>query len=268
MASNGVPNVPLARECYNCGQLGHISRFRLQPDRRLNEARPSNALVPVQPLATVPPASNVGTTVPYYAGQYNGGSGGSGLGRRVSSLEEIVGRINSKHEAEEARLRVQREEEEKRRREKQDEERRLQEKKEREEFQKEMQREISIKLDKVCEVVGGKKNGGSDEIKELKVLVESLSRQCKMGSETDQKTKKTEEIARLRFEVDRLKRGNGGASTSATVIGVTRDSEELIRLRREQAEAKATTDKCLATMEEVIFALQKQCESAEANAEV
>ncbi|GBG59657.1 hypothetical protein CBR_g49921 [Chara braunii] len=46
------------------------------------------------------------------------------------------------------------------------------------------------------------------------------------------------------------------------------EAEELARLRREQAETKASTDKRLATLGEVIFTLKKLCEVAESNAEV
>ncbi|GBG69657.1 hypothetical protein CBR_g4487 [Chara braunii] len=231
MASNGVPNVPAVRNCYNCGQPGHISRFCPLPDRRLNGVQPSNAILPAQPLLTLPSTSNVGTAVPYYSGPYNGGSSGSGLGRKVSTLEEIVGRINSKHEANEARLREQREEEERKKREKEEEERRLAEKKEREEFQSEMHREMSTKLDKVCDDVNGKKIGESNEITKLRALVESLSRQCNGGRTTE-----GEEVVKLRAHVEHLKRVNDGASTSATLTRAASEADKLVRLRREQVE--------------------------------
>ncbi|GBG62073.1 hypothetical protein CBR_g28549 [Chara braunii] len=131
-----------------------------------------------------------------------------------------------------------------------------------------MHREMSLKLDKVCEAVGGKKNGESEEIKELRALVESLNRQCSMGGVIDRKSGNDDEVVRLRAEVYRLSRRNDGASTSATITGVARETDKLIRIRREQVEAKTTMDKRLAGMEEVIFALQKQYESVEANAEV
>ncbi|GBG64431.1 hypothetical protein CBR_g44316 [Chara braunii] len=168
--------MPAVRNCYNCGQPGHISRFCPLPDRRLNGGQPSNAIVPAQPLMNVPAATNVGTAVPYYSGQFNGGGSGSGLGRRVNTLEEIVGKINSKHEADEARERREREEEDKKERERDDEERRLKEKKEREDLQKELHKEMSTKLDKVCEVVNGKKAGDVSEIEQLKA-----QKQCEVA---------------------------------------------------------------------------------------
>ncbi|GBG71510.1 hypothetical protein CBR_g8927 [Chara braunii] len=128
--------------------------------------------------------------------------------------------------------------------------------------------EMSMKLDKVCEAVGGKKNGESEEIKELKALVESLNRQCSMGGVMGRKSGNEDEVVRLREEVDRLRRRTDGASTSATITGAPREADELIQIRREQVEAKAAMDKRLATMEEVIFAMQKHWESVEANAEV
>ncbi|GBG60226.1 hypothetical protein CBR_g3469 [Chara braunii] len=250
MASNGNPMLPANRNCYNYGQPGHISRFRPLPDRRLNGAQTFTAIVPAQPLLTVPPASNVGTAVPYYSG-YNGGAGGSGLGQRVRSLEEIVGRINSKHEADEAKVKKEREDEDRKAREKEDEERRMKEKKEREDLQREMHKEMASKLDKVCEAVNAKKVGGDDEVGKLRAQVEVLTRRCyNLGGAQKSKEVDSDEVTKLRVEVEKLK------------------PEEVARLRKEHADVKAATDKRLATLEEVIFALQKNCEAAEANADV
>ncbi|GBG69641.1 hypothetical protein CBR_g4470 [Chara braunii] len=261
MASNGV-NVPGVRTCYNYGQPGHISRYCPLPDRRLNGVQSGNtAIVPSQPLLTVPPAG-VGTTIPFYPNQFNGGGSGSGLGRRVSTLEEIVGKINSKHEADEARERLQREEEERKKRER-EEERREKEKKQREDFQSLMHKEMSTKLDKVCDAVNGKKAGESEEIMNLNAQIEDL-RQSLKGK---QKVVEDEEVTKLRAEVERLKRGRDVASTWTTVTRLVSEAEELARLRREQVDTQAATNKRLASLEEVIHALQKQCELAEANAE-
>ncbi|GBG71159.1 hypothetical protein CBR_g8461 [Chara braunii] len=257
MASVGNANVQGVRNCYNCGQPGHISRYCPLPDRRLNGSQVSNAIVPAQPLLTVPPATNVGTAVPYYSGQYNGG--GSGLGRRVSTLEEIVSKINGKHEAEEAKERARREEEERKKRDA--EERRMKDRKEREELHKELHREMTGKLDKVCEAVNGKKVTDNEEIAKLRAQVESLVRQ-QNGSER-LKDNSQEEIARLKAEVESLRRSHHGASISATT---SKEAEELSRLQLEQAEAKAASERRFSSLEEVIVALQRQCEAAKTNA--
>ncbi|GBG65284.1 hypothetical protein CBR_g50326 [Chara braunii] len=268
MAFNGNPMLPANHNCYNRGQPGHISRFCPLSDRRLNGAQTSTTIVPAQPLLTVPPASNVGTAVPYYSG-YNEGAGGSGLGRRVSSLEEIVGRINSKHEADEAKVKKEREDEDRKAREKEDEERRMKEKKEHEDLQRMMHKEMASKLDKVCEAVNAKKVGGDDEVGKLRAQVEVLTRRCyNLGGVEESKEVDSDEVTKLRAEVEKLKRGKDVASTSAAVFQTTCEAEEAARLRKEHADVKAATDKRLATLEEVIFALQKQCEAAEANADV
>ncbi|GBG87070.1 hypothetical protein CBR_g44526 [Chara braunii] len=251
MTSVGNANVQGVRACYNCGQPGHISRYCPLPDRRLNASHVpvSKVLVPTQPLLTVPLVPNVGTSVPYYSGQYN--NGGSGLGRRVSTLEEIVSKINGKHEAEEAKERARREDEERKKRDVNEEERRVRDRKERDKLHKELHKEMTGKLDKVCEAVNGKNVGENEEIAKLRAQVESL-----------------DEIASLKAEIEVLRRGHPGASTSATVSKPNRDAEELSRLRVEQAEAKAFCDWRFASFEEVIIVLQRQCEAAEANADV
>ncbi|GBG88474.1 hypothetical protein CBR_g47944 [Chara braunii] len=68
----------------------------------------------------------------------------------------------------------------------------------------------------------------------------------------------------LKLRIDELQKTRDVASTSTEVS----NSDEIIRLRRKQEAVKITMEKRLATLEEVILALQKQCEVAEANAEV
>ncbi|GBG91006.1 hypothetical protein CBR_g51664 [Chara braunii] len=270
MASNGIPDGngprPPVRECYNCGQLGHISHFCPYP-RANNGQRLSNALVPAQPIATYPPApaSNVGTSAPYYPNQYYGG--GVGLGKRVGTLEAIVTRINNKQQTDEARERAEREEEENKKREREEEARREQEKKNREEFQQAMRQELITKLDVVREAVDGKKSAESEEMAKLRNQIEKL---CKQKEPVVEKKKKedADELWRMKQRMDEIQKGRNGSSTSTTVNQLAKDSEEIVRLRCEQEMAKTTMEKRLAAMKEVIVALQKQCEVAEANAEV
>ncbi|GBG88194.1 hypothetical protein CBR_g46682 [Chara braunii] len=145
----------------------------------------------------------------------------------------------------------------------------MKEKKEREDLQREMHKEMASKLDKVCEAVNTKKAGGDDEVVKLRAQVEALTRRCyNMGGVQESKEGGSDEVSRLRAQVEQLKRGKDVASTSEAVFQPASDTEEVARLRKEHAEVKAATDKRLATLEEVIFALQKQCEAAEANADV
>ncbi|GBG84802.1 hypothetical protein CBR_g39178 [Chara braunii] len=254
-----------------------VCMFCPLPDRRLNGGQPAvgTAIVPAQPLLTGPPATaanpNMGTAAPYYSGYYANGGGGGGLGRRVSTLEELVVKINSKHEADEARERVKKEEEDRKKKEQEEEERRSKEKKDREELQALMHKEMAEKLDKldvVREAIDGKKAKDAEELAKLSTQMELL---CKQQATTDNgiiRSVGQSEVAVLKCQVDALKRAQDGASTSATISRPLSEAEEIARLRREQVEVKANMDKRLATLQEVIFALQKQCDEAEANAEV
>ncbi|GBG82764.1 hypothetical protein CBR_g36294 [Chara braunii] len=249
-----------------------ISRYRPLSDRRLNDGQAvaSTAIVPAQPLVTVLSTtnSNVGIAAPYYSGYYNNGGSGSGLGRRVSTLEEIVGKINSKHEADEARERARKEEEDQKKKEQDEEQRRMREKKDREELQGQMHKEMTAKLDVVREAIDGKKTGDAEELEKLKAQVELLCRQQSNVETGGKNAGEESEVVRLRAQVKALKQAQEVASTSATVTRAASEAEEMVRMRREQVEAKTAMEKRLVAMEEVIFALQKQCEVAEANAEV
>ncbi|GBG66856.1 hypothetical protein CBR_g70733 [Chara braunii] len=117
-----------------------------------------------------------------------------------------------------------------------EEERRLWDKKKREEFQVQMNKEVSVKLDRVYEVINGKKSVENDK------------------------------VAKLKARIDELQKWSAVASTSSDAARPSSDVEEVARLRSEQFELKKATDKRLAAMEEVIHALQRQCEEAKANA--
>ncbi|GBG68972.1 hypothetical protein CBR_g3671 [Chara braunii] len=242
------------------------------PDRRFNggQSAASTTIVPMQSLLTVPPTtnSNVGTTAPYYSGYYNNGGSGSWLGKRVSTLEETDSKIHSKHEVDEVRERTRKEEEDRRKKEQGKEERRMREKTDREELQGQMHKEMTAKLDVVREAIDGKKAGDVEKLAKLKVQVESPCRQQSNVETGGKKVEDESEVVRLRSQVKAFKRAQEVTSTSATVTRAASEAKEIVRLRREQAEATTTIDKMLTTMEEVIFALQKQCEVVEANVEV
>ncbi|GBG67487.1 hypothetical protein CBR_g622 [Chara braunii] len=100
-----------------------------------------------------------------------------------------------------------------------------------------MNKEVSVKLDRVYEVINRKKSAENDEVAKLKARIEEL-----------QKRPAT-------------------ASTSSEVAKPSSEAEEVARLHNEQVELKKAMDKRLAAMEEVIHASQRQCEEAETNAE-
>ncbi|GBG93480.1 hypothetical protein CBR_g71365, partial [Chara braunii] len=235
MASNVNSALATVSTCHNCQQPGHISRYCPLSDRRL-QASTSIAIVSAQTPLLTAPAANVGTAVQPYSGQYP--SGGGWLGKRVSTLEEQIAKISIRHDVAEAKERALQEEAEKKKRIREEEERRQRDQQEREKYQAKMNRGMKEKLDKVVEAIKGKKSNENDK------------------------------VARLKAEVERLKKSHNGASNSATVTQPGRESEELVRLRREQAEMKVAAEKRFASLEDVILALQKQCEEAENNAEV
>ncbi|GBG73939.1 hypothetical protein CBR_g17654 [Chara braunii] len=189
------------------------------------------------PLLTLPANNNsgVGTVAP--AQTYSGQGNGSGwLGKRVYTLEERVVKIRQQHEAEEAREKARKEEEERTKRKQEEDERLEREKKERVEFQKSIKQELADSLSKVYLAIDGKKKGEPDELEKLRSTVEGLQQRIAGGSTS---TDKSHEAA----------------------VG------ELARIRREQADLKVDSDKRLSALEEVVMALQRQCEEAEATAE-
>ncbi|GBG69809.1 hypothetical protein CBR_g4638 [Chara braunii] len=185
-------------------------------------------------------------------------------GRRVNTLEDIISRINSKHEADVAREKAVQEGNDGKKREHEEKERRLREKREREEFQSSIRQELSSKLDAVREVVSGKKASDAEEIAKLRAQVEML---CCRKEPVVTKDSVVDEVRKLKARVDDLQRARDAVSTSATIRQTCDDAKELTRFRKEQLDVKAATDKRLATLEAVIVALQKQCEVAEADAE-
>ncbi|GBG71991.1 hypothetical protein CBR_g10930 [Chara braunii] len=189
------------------------------------------------PLLTFPANNNsgVGTAAP--AQTYSGQGNGSGwLGKRVYTLEERVAKISQKHEAEEAREKTRKEEEERMKRKQEEDERLEREKKERVEFQKSIKQELADSMSKVYSAIDGKKKSEPDELEKLRSMVEGLQQRIAAGSTS---TDRSHEAA----------------------VG------ELTRIRREQADLKVDSDKRLSALEEVVMALQRQCEEVEATAE-
>ncbi|GBG88573.1 hypothetical protein CBR_g48042 [Chara braunii] len=127
-----------------------------------------------------------------------------------------------------------------------------------------MHKEITVKLDKVCKAVNSKKAGSGDDIANLKAQIEESPR----GLKGKCAVAEDDEVVRLRVEVVQLKQSQMGVSTFATFTKAPNDLEELVRLRLEQADTKAAIDQRFESLEEVIRALRKQCELAEANADV
>ncbi|GBG84559.1 hypothetical protein CBR_g38841 [Chara braunii] len=158
---NNNGNALFNRNCYNCGQPGHISRFCALPDKRLNgPGATSSAIVPYNHTA------NSGGS---YGGQY---AALSFLRQRVAELEDTVQKIKTKYEADEAKEKAELEEEAKKKREKKEEERREREKKDRETFHETIIKELSTKLDAVVGAI--KKKSDESEVVKLKAEIERL----------------------------------------------------------------------------------------------
>ncbi|GBG88496.1 hypothetical protein CBR_g47966 [Chara braunii] len=226
-------NAPFVRNCYNCGQPGHISRLCPLCDRRLNghPRSTSSAIVPFQALIL-----SVSTSVPTANVPYNGRySGGGYLRQRVTTLEDVVEKIKSKHDADEAKEQAAKEEIERKKRENKEEERRMREKKEREEFHSSITKELSSKLDVVVGAIG-KKNDDS-------------------------------EVAKLKQEIERLKCEQCVAGPSTTVHKPPTEAQRVERLKQEQAEMKAESERRFAISEEEIAKLNRLREEAVADAE-
>ncbi|GBG73788.1 hypothetical protein CBR_g17127 [Chara braunii] len=167
------------------------------------------AIVPVQ--TPVYGGAPISTGPPMYNGynNYNGGySGGGGLGRRVSNLEDLIAKIRGKHKADEARDKVTWDEEEKKKKEKEEEDRRLQEKKDREEMHSIFAKELNTKLDVINIAVGKKdKDKGDDEIAKLREKIKMLKNSQQGGTsiaaQAGKKSKgRDDEITKLREERD------------------------------------------------------------------
>ncbi|GBG82216.1 hypothetical protein CBR_g34498 [Chara braunii] len=132
-------------------------------------------------------------------------------------------------------------------------------------FTHHLQHNLSQAIDYYHKALGLK----SDDLFTAEMLTVALSEECLSYSQSGSAANdKAPEITKLKAQVEALNRGKDVASTSATVSRPVTESEEIARLRREQVEVRTAMDKRLASMEEVIFALQKQCEVVEANAEV
>ncbi|GBG78177.1 hypothetical protein CBR_g26210 [Chara braunii] len=232
MASNFAPSSSMVRNCYNCGQPEHLSRFCPLPDRRLVGSSNAN----VNTSTTIVPAQ--GNTVATYPttrvsfASYGYGHGG-GLKPRVETLETTVAELKAYRDAGLERERIKREEEERIKREKEEEERREREKKEREEFQS----KINVNI-----------------VEQLKPVRELLETKTVKGGESD-------EVAKLRREIESLKMAQkniGECSTSESIFD---------RYKRELEEERARADRRFVVMEEEIARLKKANEEALSSAE-
>ncbi|GBG87707.1 hypothetical protein CBR_g45861 [Chara braunii] len=238
MASQANLQITDNRSCYNCGQQGYISRFCPLPDKRLNggHASTSTALVQAQPLVTGP--SNVqGVAVggASYSNQPNGYSNKKySLRNRVSTLKDIVGRIKTKHDADEAKELAAKQETERRNKEKEEDERRLKDTQEREEQHSRLSQELSKQWKKICEKI-------------------------------DKCDQEANELAKLREDVARLTRAK---EVVTLVHPINVDTDTMSNLRSEQEEMRAAADRRFAVMEERISSLTKSKEAAEASAEL
>ncbi|GBG90355.1 hypothetical protein CBR_g50603 [Chara braunii] len=226
------------RSCYNCGQQGHISRFCPLPDKRLNsgQASTSMAIVPAQPLMTAPISSNGVSIVAPHQNVFSSGYSNDKtcLRNRVATLEEIVGKIKSKHDADEAKELATKHEIERRNKEKDEEERRLKDKQEREEQHLRLSQELGKQWGKICEKI-------------------------------EKRDKDANELAKLREDVARLSRTKEDVTPSQPTAAKV-DIVDV--LRREQDEIRAAVDRRFAMMEERINHLIKGKEAAEADVEL
>ncbi|GBG76014.1 hypothetical protein CBR_g21254 [Chara braunii] len=238
MASHTNLRITDNRSCYNCGQQGHISRYCPLPDRRINGAQSSTstAIVPAQPLVTAPGHNvGIGTVAPFFSNQFSGDKGW--LRNRVATLEEIVGNIEVKHDADEAKELAAKEEAERQRKEKEDEERRLRDKQEREELHLKMSQDLNKQWEMVC-------------------------------AKIDKKDQEANELVKLREDIAKLTRQPVGGAPSTSVAKPVSDIDEVARLKREQEEMRTAADRRFVLLEEKILALEKGKEEAEANAEL
>ncbi|GBG69714.1 hypothetical protein CBR_g4545 [Chara braunii] len=149
----------------------------------------------------------------------------------TSSLASVTG-IKAHQDAEIVKERSKNEEEEWIKKENEEEERRLREKKAREDFQSEMKKEISSKVDTVCELLESKKGSNEDEVTKMRIEIEGLRKALRNGN---------------------------GVSTSENTFD---------KYKRELEEERLRSDRRLAAMEEEIARLRTVNEEAVAAADV
>ncbi|GBG61129.1 hypothetical protein CBR_g19206 [Chara braunii] len=233
MTSNLAPSSSIVRNCYNCGQPEHLSRFYPLPDRRLVGSFTANVNTST---AIVPAQRNIVVTYPATGVNYvNFGYGyGGGLKPRVETLETTVTELKAYRDAVVEQERIKTEEEKIIKKEKEDEERRAREKKKTEE----LHLKINVNI-----------------AEQLKPVRELLETKAVKGRECD-------EVVKLRLEIENLKmvqkKNIGGCSTSES---------DFDQYKRELEEERGRADHRFVVMEEEIARLKKANEEVLNSAE-
>ncbi|GBG64538.1 hypothetical protein CBR_g45234 [Chara braunii] len=182
-------------------QAGHFARWCPQnPNAQQN----ASAIVPASAPPFTNPANNGNATtiVPYQGGGWNN------TNRRLESLEDQVGKMKIRYDADKEKERKKKEGEEKKQREKEEEERRQKEKQEREAFQKELKVTMATELSAVREA----------------------------WTRKQQKDKAT--IEKLRTEMEEIRRGMASTSTARAHAINELDFEMVEKMRQQQEEMK------------------------------